>query len=324
MAPVALARPSQTSARDSHGGTLLARGSSVSKSCRSPVIDTIAMSPGWRVHSPPPHGTKLPHLRMKITPLSNRLVWLQASLPHLLYGHNRRVIASQGELNTAFESLLTHLQAIAEVPPLADWPTPARVDLPWQLDAARQCGAPVASILLAHAGLSVPEIQEPAVRRRNSVSWKGCKREIFLYGKSRKHRIGDSVLRAEVRLHRSEVARWLPNGQWRDFLRLWHVFREIMLKVPIIQAPRPGGGFPEAIGRSVPPEYHEKILAELSHKKPRTVRDYRRRMNIAAARLPDRFSWAEYLPANSPPPAVAVEASGASGLCQELIIRESE
>jgi hypothetical protein len=234
----------------------------------------------------------------------------------VLYGHNRRVIASQAELDTAFESLRAYLQTFAEVPPLADWPTPARVDMPWHLDAARQCGAPVAAILLAHAGLSVPEIQEPAVRRRNSVSWKGCKREIFLYGKSRKHRIGDSVLRPEVRLYRSEVARWLPNGQWRDFSRLWHVFREIMLTVPQIQAPRPGGGFPEAIGRSVPPKVHEKILAELSHKKPRTVRDYRRRMSIAAARLPDRFSWAEYLPADSPPLAVAVEPEGTSGLSQ--------
>lgn len=253
---------------------------------------------------------------MKITPLSNRLVWLQASLPRVLYGHNGRVIASQAELNTAFETLRAYLQTFAEVPPLADWPTPARVDLPWQLDAVRQCGAPVASVLLAHAGLSVPEIQEPAVRRRNSVSWKGCKREIFLYGKSRKHRMGDAVLRPEVRLMKSEVTRWLPDGQWRDFSRLWHVFREIMLKVPVIQAPQPGGGFPEAIGRSVPPEYHEKILAELSHKKPRTVRDYRRRMSIAAARLPDRFSWAEYLPADGPPPAFAVEPEGTSGLCQ--------
>lgn len=282
------------------------------------------MSPGWRVHSPPPHGTKLPHLRVKITPLSNRLVWLQASLPRVLYGHNGRVIASQAELNTAIETLRAYLQTFAEVPPLADWPTPARVDLPWQLDTVRQCGAPVASVLLAHAGLSVPEIQEPAVRRRNSVSWKGCKREIFLYGKSRKHRIGGSVLRAEIRLHRSEVTRWLPNSQWRDFSCLWHVFRVIMLKVPVIQAPRPGGGFPEAIGRAVPPEYHEKILAELAHKKPRTVRDYRRRISTAAARLPDRFSWAEYLPAGGPPLAVAVEAVGASSLSQGLIIRESE
>jgi hypothetical protein len=242
----------------------------------------------------------------------------------VLYGHNGRVIASQAELNTAFETLRAYLQSFAEVPPLADWPTPARVDLSWQLDAVRQCGAPVAAILLAHAGLSVPDIQEPAVRRRNSVSWKGCKREIFLYGKSRKHRLGDTVLRAEVRLHRSEVTGWLPDNEWRDFSRLWHVFRQIMLKVPVIQAPRPGGGFPEAIGRALPPEYHEKILAELSHKKPRTVRDYRRRMSIAVARLSDRFSWGEYLPADSPPPAVAVEAAGASGLSQELIIPESE
>ena len=131
----------------------------------------------------------------------------------------------------------------------------------------------------------------------------------MLYGKSRKYRLGDSVLRPEVRmLKRRQLDRQFRDGDWRDFACQWGVYRRAMLQIPKLSKPQPGGGFPEAIGRAIPVALHERVLSEMTHKRPRTISDYRRKMCIAAANLPVAFSWADYLPESGPPDTVAVES----------------
>lgn len=266
------------------------------------MVDTIAISPCWPLRYPLSHGTRNGPVQFKICSATNQLVWVQSSLPRLHFGTNTRTITSQSELDAAYGCLWSWLNQIAVVPSVEDWPMPSRLDLVAQWDSPQTFGVPVNALLLAHAGLCVPGIQEPAVRRRNSVTWKGCELVIMLYGKSRKHRLQQDILRAEVRFLRGQLCRRFQDRDWRQLTVQWDAYRAAMLSIPKICKPRLGGGVIEAVGRAVPVALHETFLAELSHKNPRTLRDYRRRMCIAAAGLPSNFSWAENLPEDAPPP----------------------
>jgi hypothetical protein len=286
----------------------LARGSYVSKSCRTAVMDTFAMRPFWPLRFPLPADKRLTGpVRFGVDSTGERLAWVEASLPRLLFGHNGRLLASQADIDGALKALGEKLGEFAIVPPLADWPSPSRLDISWQFDIRQRLRKPAHALILAHQGLQHPAVKEPPVPRRNSLTWEGTKARLQFYGKSRKMKLGDDIMRVEYRLSGKPLRNALPGEDWRKLPNLWACFRTALSKLPAITAPSNSGGWPEAIGRSVPIKYHGPILAELANKSPRSRRDYSRRMSAASAHLGADFSWSEWLPPEGPPPPVHVE-----------------
>lgn len=293
--------------------TILARGSYVSKSCRAAVIDTFAMRPIWPLRTrlnPGKHTHGV--LRFGVDSASERLAWCEVSLPRLLFGHNGRLLATQADMDAALEKLRGELAGFADVPAVAEWPKPSRLDLAWQFDVRKRLGRPPQALILAHGGLQHPAVREPPVPRRNSLTWEGSKLRLQLYGKSRKQKLGDSIIRAELRLRGEHMNRALRHGDWRKLSVLWPCYRAALCQLPSIPSPSKASGWPEAVGRVVPPEYRGRILAELTHKSPRSRRDYARRMSVAEAQLGTAFSWKDWLPMEGPPVAVHVERGNQS------------
>jgi hypothetical protein len=139
------------------------------------------------------------------------------------------------------------------------------------------------------------------------VSWCGAKSRfaVTLYDKPREMRVPGSVLRAEVSLRGEHLRRHLRGNDWRDFDALYAIYRGIMAGIPAVDAPVGAADWQEAVGCE-PLETRTRILARLAHKPVRTFREYRRRVEAAAAQLPASFSWATELPPDGPPPAVQV------------------
>jgi hypothetical protein len=268
------------------------------------VIDTVSISADWRTRAALPGRRKLglaPGLRVWADATGTILDRVECSLPRLLFGHNGKVIANQGQLVAALAKLHAELDRIADAPPVDRW-QPWRVDMAWNFDC------PARPLVLAHAGLRVPGIRSGATLHPscNGVSWRGAASRFMveLYDKAREMRVPGSVLRAEVSL-RGEQLRRRFSGDWRSFPDLYRAYREIMASIPPIQKPAAADAWPEAVGAE-PAETRQRILARLAHKPPATFRRYRQRMEAAAAALPASFAWAEILPVAGPPPAVEV------------------
>jgi len=125
------------------------------------------------------------------------------------------------------------------------------------------------------------------------------------YHKCVKARQPGDVLRVEVRLRGGEVRR-LHGRDWREFSALYAAYRELVTGLPVVSLPDGKCGWPEAVGRVVPAEYHEAVLACMGQS-PRTVRDARLRMRLArdSARRTPRFK--DLFPSDNPPCPVTVE-----------------
>lgn len=230
------------------------------------------------------------------------LQWVECSLPRLRYGHNGRVLENQGEIDGALAELQTKLGTVADVSDVCGWRC-WRADMAWNFDL------PARPLILAHSCLSVPGIHGEGTlwKGGQGVSWKGAKSRflISLYDKMRKMRVPGSVLRAEVSLRGEHLRRHLRDKDWRDFNALYAIYRGLMAGIPPIDAPVGDADWQEAVGFEAL-ETRSRILARLAHKSARTLREYRRRIEAAAAQLPSTFSWASILPADRPPRAVHV------------------
>ncbi|MEI7822749.1 MAG: hypothetical protein WCK55_17700 [Verrucomicrobiota bacterium] len=179
-----------------------------------------------------------------------------------------------------------------------------RADIAWNFDL------PARALIVAHSTLSVPGIHGVGTlwKGGQGVTWTGANSRfgVKLYDKPREMDIPGSVLRAEVSLRSDHLRRHLRGNDWRNFDTLYAIYRGIMAGIPAIAAPAGKGDWQEAIGRHLPCELRTLVLADLAHKSERTLREYRRRIEAAAAQLPATFSWATQLPPDGPPPAVHV------------------
>jgi hypothetical protein len=240
---------------------------------------------------------------VRISTKAGRLVWVEVSLPKLLYGHNGRVLQNQAELDSALAKLCDHLGTICDVPEITTWQV-WRVDIAWNFDMK------AAPLICSHAALHLPGIHRGATLHsdQEGVSWRGVKSRFMvkLYDKCREMHIPGSVLRAEISLRGKELVPRLNAGAIQVYDAIYRVYRDIMVNVPPIQRPAEAANWMDALGQE-PPEIRQRILARLAHKPKGTVRRYRRQIEAAAANLPETFSWANILPANNPPPAVNCE-----------------
>ena len=272
----------------------------------APMVDTLTIYGDW------PLRTKLPG-RRKLALAEGVRIWAdtsgailqraECSLPRLLFGHNGKALANQGQLDAGLCQLHAELSRIADVPDVAEW-QPWRVDLAWNFDS------PARPLVLAHAPLRVPGIQSEGTLHPgcNGVSWRGAKSRfgVTLYDKARQMRLSGSVLRAEISLRGEQLSRRLSGSGWRDFTALWRTYRNIMVSIPPIQKPTKAAHWQEAVGGEAL-EVRQRVLARLAHKPGGTFRRYRRRIEAAAAQLPETFSWAAVLPVAGPPPPMNVE-----------------
>ena len=265
------------------------------------MLDTVRFN--FDIHSPLRPRMLLHHpvIRFKRTPLGDGLASLECSLPRLLWGHNGRVIANQAELDAGFAALWDEADKVAIIPALSDW-TPRRLDLVWQFEGLN------AGVVDALSGFNYPSVRNPPLHQAGrGVTWKGAGSRFVVtaYDKPRKMRVEGDVLRIEVRLCGNELCR-LRGRDWQKFGNLWATYREIILRLPGVPRPKQSIGWPEAIGRFVPKEHQEIILSSFD-KEARTVRQYRQRMRIAAADLPDEICWAKILPPELPPQPFNIE-----------------
>ena len=138
--------------------------------------------------------------------------------------------------------------------------------------------------------------------------WSSAKSRFMvkLYDKPREMHIPGSILRGEISLRGHQLNRHLDAGEFKNFDALYRVYRSIMVSIPIIQKPNKAANWQEALGAESQ-ETRQRVLARLAHKPKGTFRRYRRRVEAAAAKLPESFSWANILPDENPPPPVNCE-----------------
>jgi hypothetical protein len=232
-----------------------------------------------------------------------RLVWVEVSLPKLLLGDNGHVLENQAHLDVALAKLRKDLNGIADVPEVAEWQV-------WRADIAWNFNLEATPLILAHAASRVPGIHRDAdlFAGGQGVSWRGAKSRFMvkLYDKARQMSVPGSILRAEISLRGHHLARHLDTGELQDFGAIYRAFRTIMVSIPPIQTPTKAANWQDALGAE-PLEIRQRFLARLAYKPKGTFRRYRRKVEAAAAKLPESFSWAKILPAENPPPPVNCE-----------------
>jgi len=272
------------------------------------MLDTFAIRANWSLHEPRTDGRRVR--------LSNgspvwviikeaRLVWAEVSLPKLLHGHNGRVLENQKQLDAALAKFHELLNGIAEASEIAAWDV-CRTDIAWNFNKV----AP--PLIFAHGALRMPGIHCGATSHADGegVSWIGAKSrfKVMLYDKARQMHVPGSVLRAEISLRGQRITHFLGTGGFQNFSAIYRAFRTVMALLPPIQTPTKAANWQDALGAE-PPEVRQRVLARLAHKPKGTLRRYRRRIEAAAAKLPENFSWADILPAENPPPPVNCEPS---------------
>ncbi len=270
------------------------------------MLDTIAIRADWplRNHRPDGRNIQLSNTSpVRVGVKAIRLVWAEVSLPKLLFGHNGRLLETQAQLDAALARLHDDLNGFAEVPEIAAWQV-WRVDIAWNFDLI------AAPIVLAHAALRVPGIHRGAdlFDGGQGVSWHDAKSRFMvkLYDKALEMHVPGSILRAEISLRGRQLARRLDAGEFQNHGALYQVYRIIITSLPVLQKSTTSANWQAALGAE-PVEIRQRFLARLAHKPKGTFRRYRRMVEAAAAKLPESFSWANILPAGTPPPAVNCE-----------------
>jgi hypothetical protein len=232
---------------------------------------------------------------------------IECSVPRVLFGHNGRLIEDQQQFDSALNKLHEALLDFMHIAPIEEW-------CPWRLDFAWNYLFPFGSAALmeAHSHLILPGLRNAPIQHirkgDKGISWLGAKSrmKVILYHKSKQMKVPGDVSRGEISLSGEMLARYLKGRNWRDWRVLWSIYYEIMVSIPVIPKPESCGGWPEALALE-PPEVQTRILARLTHMSRPTIRRYKRRIDAAAAGLPETFSWARVLSPEGPPKAVHVE-----------------
>lgn len=269
------------------------------------MLDTVTFGRDWPLRHTLPSGRllKIKGIMLRLADCGTRLRSAEASLPRLLFGHNGRLIETQGQLDAALTKFGELLDPVVVVPSMREW-QPWRLDLVWNFDH------PARPLVLAHAALRVPRIRAGATlfAGGQGVSWCSEKKRLMvkLYDKSRKMRVRGSILRAEISLRGAQLYRRCRQQDWCNFNVLYGIYRGIMASLPPIQKLTEANNWQEALGPE-PPEIRQRVMARLSHKPARTFSRWQRRVEAAAAELPEDFSWENVLPPEGPPPAINVQ-----------------
>ena len=270
------------------------------------MLDTVTIRMLWPLNRPLPAGRKVRlHRGVKVWAGASgeSLEKAEFSLPTLLHGHNGFVLENQQQIDAALENGAAVLAQVSRVGSIRDchaW----RTDIAWNFDLN------AGPLILAHAGLRLPQIHRGGTLYDGGqgVSWRGARSRfvVRLYDKSRQMHVPGSVLRAEVSLQGEQLKRRLPGHDWRNFARLWEAFRAVLVTIPAIPRATVARNWPEAVGKE-PVEIRRRIMARLAHKPSRTFRRYNKQVEAAAANLEQSFCWADLLANDVPPTPVHIQ-----------------
>jgi hypothetical protein len=242
-------------------------------------------------------------IRVRTDGSGDAILWAEASLPRLIFGHNGRVLESQRQINEALNKLRDKLSIFALIPPVSQLQA-GRVDIAWNFSVLPR------PLIMAHGYLRVPGIRMGPTRFAddNGISWRGARSQIVLtmYDKSKQMHVPGSVLRVELSLRSHRLRERFAGTSWQSLDKLWEVFREILSGIVPIQTVRQARNWIEAVAPESP-EIRGRILSRLEQKSERTRRRYAQGLEAAAARIGDPFSWGEFLPVGAPPSPVQVE-----------------
>lgn len=277
------------------------------------MLDTVSILAGWPCLKPLPSNKMIKLCRgIKVwtDDSGSTIVRVEFSAPRVLFGDNGCLIEDQAQIVEALNSVRREISQIAHVPDFRDWS-------PWRLDLVWNYNLPATRYIKAHSHLRIKNIRSAATlwKGGQSISWRGARSKfiVTLYDKAAKARIAGSVLRAEVSLRGEHLRRHgLRDTAWWNWNALWSTYRTVLSGIEAVPMSPEKCDWPEAVGMEAP-EIRERILARLAASKaPRTMRGIGKRVEAAAARLPEVFSWESFLPASGPPPAVAARKASFS------------
>lgn len=271
------------------------------------MLDTVRLTGPWRTHERMPArrcllvGTS--RIRVRTDDSGDNILWAEASLPRLLFGHNGRVLEDQNQINKALTALCDEVSILALVPPGSRLQA-GRVDIAWNFALLAR------PLIMAHGYLRVSGIRKGPTRFPDDtgISWRGARSEVVLtfYDKCKEMHVPGSVLRVELSLRNKRLDKLLPDGSWQRFDKLWEVLREVLGGIAPIQSVQQARNWIEAVAAESP-EVRGRILSRLEPKSERTRRRYAQCLEAAAARVDHPFSWSHFLSEDGPPSVVHVE-----------------
>jgi hypothetical protein len=265
------------------------------------MLDTVRIVGPWPAHERIPARRYMrlgKGVQVRTDNFGEEILWAEASLPRLLFGHNGRVLENQEQIDQVLNKLCDEIADVAIVPPVSELHA-RRIDIAWNLLL------PARSIIMAHSYVRVRNIHRGATRFPDDtgISWRGRHSQIVLtmYDKAKEMRVPGSVLRVELSLRNNSLRQRLPNGHWRRFESLWCALGEVLSGIPPIQGVREARDWIHAIAPESK-EVRARVLARLGHKSDRTRRRYAQLMEIAAAEIENSFSWSSIIGMGLPSP----------------------
>lgn len=225
------------------------------------------------------------------------VVWVEVSLPKVLFGHNGRLLSSQDEIDSAFRRVDRILDRFSTGSNHGR--EFSRVDLVWQFKGDPKVFAN------AHRDSRHPMIHRSAIDYGgNQLVWQGSKLRIGMYDKvleQTRKRTGD-VMRVEIQLRGDRLRKvfGLTTAMTHlDFLESYRTYRSIIRKFspkPVPRVSRPVDLIAFAATRhSVNLWPHWK-----GHFKNSQALSRARRELLARKLKYSRIDWSELLPAKRP------------------------
>jgi hypothetical protein len=198
------------------------------------MVDTITIDANWPARNRLPVGKTfsiIHGVKVRTDRSGSSILWVECSLPRLLFGHNGRLLENQGQLRDALDRLRIKLLEFVTVPPVEQWKV-SRLDIVWNFDL------PASYLIRAHSTLMIPGVRNGATLWCGGagVSWKAAKSRfvIRMYDKTKKMHVSGQVLRVEISLRQNHLYQRLDGARWQDWCELWRIAYSILSTIPTI------------------------------------------------------------------------------------------
>ena len=240
-----------------------------------------------------------------------RVLWIEGSLPRLLYGNNARLITTPDEMNEGLRRLRHKVRELGELQ-TGNYFT--RVDLVWQFRGRME------DFRVAHQYAKQKSIRKGTGHYDGqSLYWPGSKMRVRMYDKvlEQTGKPGD-IVRVEVQLRgkplKDELAGGADRVQELDFWDCYAAYRRILLGFclpPLPRVPKIAKllalGAKHGWNADGVPAFELWTLG----KSPRQISRLRRELATLRPTV-HHIDWAKMLPADQLPPIVEMEVIGTS------------
>ncbi len=164
----------------------------------------------------------------------NKLVFVSASLPRVLFGSNARHLLNQADIDAALEAMLVILDEVADIRAVVQYARFTRLDL------VRALPVPLADVKRTLRYARHPGFRGEGIVRDNSVFYDGTNVGIIFYDKQRKEKLPaiGTETRCEIRLKNPKAIARYPGivgpGLSINFNAAYAAYREELGKFPAI------------------------------------------------------------------------------------------